>query len=169
VRKNPNKAVYKPEENAVIILMASGKAIIDAEDYVRVKDYCWMVYSGFAAMRRPGNRSPVYLHRVIMNAESGDRVLFASSDNLDCRKANLVHIPKKDVSKPKVKTETNGFRYNSAARKRPFLDQVDPRTGEVVVYGSGPRGFVREANDEELAYDCAEKAKHNGEEEDGEE
>lgn len=154
-----NRAVYKPNDNVVILLLPCGKVLIDAEDYARIKDYHWYGIAGYVAAQINKKNKPLYLHRLIMNAEVGDRVMFLSNDQFDCRKRNLKHVPKGQVGSRQPRSDRGkGFHYTQVAKRQPFMDQYDPRTGEIVLVGTGPRQSVQNEVDDEVAVEEATSA-----------
>lgn len=153
-----NRAVYKPNDNVVILLLPAGKVIIDAEDYARIKDYHWYGIAGYVAAQINKKNKPLYLHRLIMNAEVGDRVMFLSNDQFDCRKRNLMHVPKGQSATRRNARKGDGFGYTRVAKRQPFMDQYDPRTGEIVLVGTGPRASVQDEVDDEVAVEEATAA-----------
>lgn len=81
------------------IQLTQGKiAILDDEDYARLKHFKWFYRGerngGPGYCCRHGKRpidptGTVYLHRAVINPEPGLEVIFLNHDRLDCRKANL--------------------------------------------------------------------------------
>lgn len=75
------------------------KAIIDEDDYDRVKDYHWFadIIKGkgrtyiYAAVyiQKSHIRNGIYLHRFLINAKKGEFVDHKNGNTLDCRKSNL--------------------------------------------------------------------------------
>lgn len=69
-------------------------AIVDDDDVEWLSYFSWHVMpavrpnGGFYAATSVGNRT-VYLHRLIMRAETGQTVDHINSDKLDCRRTNL--------------------------------------------------------------------------------
>jgi len=145
----PNRAYYKPEENTVIIELAAGKALVDAEDYVRVRNYRWIVIAGYVGAR-PREEKPVYLQRVVMQAEKHERVAFRSNDVWDCRKQNLIlyqHRPSRPYGAER-NARGGHLMPNVFLDDKTFMDYVDPNTGEVLIHGRGPKDRI---------YDIAEE------------
>ncbi len=141
----PNRAWYKPEENTVILELACGKALIDAEDYVRVKDYRWLSIAGYVGAR-PSHQPTIYLQRLIMGATKHDRVAFRTNDVWDCRKGNLMmyqHRPARPYGQ-QVHARGGQLVPNIFLDDKTFMDYVDPKTGEVMIHGRGPKQRVYE-------------------------
>jgi hypothetical protein len=64
-----------------------GIALVSAEDYTRVQNYCWFLHRGYA-ITRIGN-STLYLHRLIMSAPDDQMVDHINGDRLDNRRENF--------------------------------------------------------------------------------
>ena len=81
---------------SVEVPLTQGKvALIDAEDGEKVLKYKWHAcqrdntwYAATSKERRRGN-AMIYLHRLIMDAPSGEHVDHINGDGLDCRRDNL--------------------------------------------------------------------------------
>ena len=77
------------------IYLANGKgvALIDDEDVGRIPLTGWYIHNqGYAQhrWRRPdGSHTHELLHRVVMNAKSGQELDHINHNRLDCRKSNL--------------------------------------------------------------------------------
>lgn len=71
-----------------LVLMNGRIAVVDDEDFHRVKGYNWTVDpQGYVRAENDGE--PLYLHRLVMRADSGERVEIKNSNPLDCRRQNL--------------------------------------------------------------------------------
>lgn len=81
-----------PVGDAVTIDLGFGElALIDRDDYGRVAQFKWRaiwIRYNFRAYARINGKN-VYLHRFIMNAQSGQEVDHKDNDGLDCRKSQL--------------------------------------------------------------------------------
>ncbi len=81
----------------VIDLTQGRHAIIDSEDFEKVKKYKWHLMSNKAKTHfyarcnvyTKGKGKNIYLHRLIMNAEKGKLVDHKDGDGLNCKKSNL--------------------------------------------------------------------------------
>jgi len=82
----------------VILLTRGFAAIIDAEDYKRVKKYKWHTHISKGKNKKPGQPyaranikgKKVYLHRFVMNSTDPlKQVDHGNHQTLDCRKGNL--------------------------------------------------------------------------------
>ena len=67
-----------------------GVAIIDAEDYSKIKNYTWSNCKGYA--RTAIGDKTVHMHQIIMNSKPGEFIHHANRNPLDNRKANLVRL-----------------------------------------------------------------------------
>lgn len=149
--QEPNPAVYDAEKSCVRIRLANGfDAIVDAEDYHRVRPYRWHSRGGVAAAEDPKS-IPIYLHRWILGAKRNKNVMFASGDTYDCRKQNLIYQDGTHTRNPRpahLRPGTRGYAMSTnryalrGIRERGFCDRVDPKTGEVTQRGMGPRPLV---------------------------
>lgn len=156
--RKPNDAVYDEANQCVRIRLANGfDAIVDAEDYHRVRPYRWIARGGVAAAET-GTKSMIYLHRWIVGAKKNVRVMFASDDTYDCRKRNIIHQDRVHTRSPRpahLRPGTRGYAMSTnryairGIRERGFCDRVDPKTGEVTQRGMGPRPLVLIERDDE--------------------
>lgn len=118
-----NKARYRPADATVVLELSNGtEVLIDAEDYVRVREHHWMPLQHYVVAKVGSGRKPLYLQRFILDVPDNYRVDFRSPNRHDCRKSNL------------LSWETGHGRKLGArlGRYKAFLEQVDPVTGEVV-------------------------------------
>lgn len=89
------------EKYRVIELTQGFVAIIDREDWKRVRRHSWHVTFSRGRGRSQGqpyaratvNGLRVYLHRFVMNAQPGSHVDHDNWQTLDCRKGNLTEMP----------------------------------------------------------------------------
>ena len=91
-RQNHNK--IKQVENITYIFATGRKepAIIDTEDYEKIKDYCWHHMKGNYTRTQTvnnGKRITVLLHRLIMGVDPNIQVDHINRNPLDNRKSNL--------------------------------------------------------------------------------
>jgi hypothetical protein len=71
-----------------LVLLNGQIAVVDNEDFGRVEGYNWTVDpQGYVRAENYGQ--PLYLHRVVLKAGSGERVEIKNGNPLDCRKQNL--------------------------------------------------------------------------------
>lgn len=75
----------------IVLPNGRGVAIIDDEDWDLVSKYKWNWSSGYAAtnFHDKGKHVHLYLHRLIMNAQSGQIVDHIDHNKLYCRRSNL--------------------------------------------------------------------------------
>jgi hypothetical protein len=74
-----------------IPLSNGGCTLVSDEDYAYLSQWRWLEQTNRRssyAVRKSGNRS-IYMHRVILGAESGETVDHANHDGLDNRRENL--------------------------------------------------------------------------------
>ena len=64
--------------------------VFDAEDYDKVKGYCWLVCKGYARAAERGTGKNISLHRLVMGAEK--EVDHINRNPADNRKANLREV-----------------------------------------------------------------------------
>lgn len=93
-QKNTKSITWSMDEsnNTVVGTDSHGhKFKIDADDYEKVKDYCWRVTNkGYVvANARNGSNRYVWIHRIIMGAEEDQFVDHKNWDKADNRKVNL--------------------------------------------------------------------------------
>ena len=146
--KRPNPAVYDEANSTVRLRLRNGMdAIVDAEDYHRVKDYRWMAWSCWVVAMTQ-ERKPVYLHRWIVSAARGQHVIFASANSYDCRKANLVYEDgvrtRRTPTPAHKKPGTRGYampRMRGQIRLHGFMDRQNA-AGEITQRGAGPRPLI---------------------------
>lgn len=75
-------------------------AIVDVEDYPRVKDYKWYYRKGYVATTVNGEK--VFLHRFIMNTPKGFFVDHKNGNTLDNRKENLRNCTKAENGRNRI-------------------------------------------------------------------
>lgn len=98
--------------------LTQGKvALVDDEDYERLKHFKWSVlrkpdrYYARRNIKRP-QRGGIYLHREIMNAPPGMQVDHINGDGLDCRRANMRLATNAENGQNRIKRvhNTSGFK-----------------------------------------------------------
>lgn len=100
-----------------------GFAIVDDEDFVKVKEYRWTLSTLGYVTRNDGKGGSVYLHRDIMNLEKGDGkyVDHINHDKLDNRKTNLRVCTKQEnqlnQGPKKRKDGTSHSKYKGVSRR----------------------------------------------------
>lgn len=78
-----------------IKLSQNKEALIDVEDYHRLKKYKWYVsrspwgYCARANIKENGKRKTLYMHRHVMNAPENKEIDHINHNGLDNRKTNL--------------------------------------------------------------------------------
>jgi hypothetical protein len=85
--------------NQRVIILANGTEVnVDPEDYKRFGEFPWSgrkkrggTYAGYSKWNSIKKRPDcIYLHRIIMNANADQTVVFLNGNSLDCRKSNLL-------------------------------------------------------------------------------
>ena len=88
-----NKKINKIEINKdvmkIFFFNTSNYAIIDTEDYTKVKEYCWYnTPNGYARASMKFGKGNITLHRIVMGSPKAD-IDHKNRNKLDCRKSNL--------------------------------------------------------------------------------
>jgi hypothetical protein len=111
-----------------IPLSQNQTAIVDDEDFERLKDFRWFYRGergskqGYAIRHRKTGKSKYatqYLHREVAGEVPADcEVVFLNHDRLDCRKANLRIVTKEEArqhhrTRRDSKSGVKGVRYNA--------------------------------------------------------
>jgi hypothetical protein len=116
-------------------------AIVDNEDYDRVKGYTWFannwtgsskLLSAKTWVEKGGKRHLVSLHRFLLNLPSNSSVLFRNDNPLDCRRSNMEIVTPKDACRTGrlKRNNTSGYKgvtwSTQKGRWRAFI-KVDRR------------------------------------------
>lgn len=115
-KKSTNKKYNKVEfdnEACIIYTSKNEKIYIDAEDYDKVKDYCWSVAkNGYAVARCGIKDAPILMHRIIMDAKEEDVIDHRNHEILNNRKTNLRLCDnyKNMANQSLSKANTSGFK-----------------------------------------------------------
>lgn len=82
--------------------------LIDKDDYVKVKDYCWRKdkHGYIVANSKNGKNQTIKLHRIIMDVDSSKLVDHKNWDKSDNRKCNL-RIATKSQNNVNIKLKSN--------------------------------------------------------------
>ena len=108
-------------ENIAVGTDSRGKTFtIDAEDWLRVKDYCWYVGNGYVKAQVSGKS--VLLHRFLMNPPDDMCVDHINGDPTDERKSNLRIVTKQQNAMNRKKHNNNqsghtGVNWHKGANK----------------------------------------------------
>ena len=102
--------------------------VLDDEDFANLSQYHWCYRGepnsdlGYAMRhaRIDGKNKTVYMHREIMNPPPGHDVIFKNHDRLDCRRANLCVVTKKEARRHNrvrrdSKTGIKGVRFSPSS------------------------------------------------------
>lgn len=104
-----NKYIKKDGCYMGILFNSNDKFIIDAEDFQKIKKYCWYKTSnGYIGARDKVNRKIILLHNLIMSDKYVDHI---NRNKLDNRKSNLrkVTSQQNNMNKSKQKNNTSGI------------------------------------------------------------
>lgn len=110
-----------------VILSNGDKSLIDAADYVLIKNFNWHIAkcgkSRYASSTigswRKGNRICVYMHRIIAGADSCHEVDHRNHDGLDNRRSNLrLCVRKQNNGNSRHKLGKSGYRGVQPNKKR---------------------------------------------------
>ena len=116
-------------------------AILDDEDFARLRQYHWLYRSernggaGYAIRHaKDGQRyRTVYLHREVMSpVPPGYQVIFRNGDRLDCRHANLRVVSKEEARRLHFRARSNSQSSIKGISYNPW-----PHTWSVDVYRNG--------------------------------
>ena len=80
-------------ETQIIVLKSGAKVLVDAADFdaLALGSYTWYQGAkGKVTCNIKHQRKPLYIHRLIMQAATDERVLHVSGDPLDNRRSNLI-------------------------------------------------------------------------------
>ena len=92
LRKTTNKVVFKDGVALIYLKNCKNPAIIDAEDYDKVKDFYWTAMRGNYIRSQSYKHSRVghlLLHRLIMNADNNVQIDHIDGNPLNNSKSNL--------------------------------------------------------------------------------
>lgn len=109
------RAALLPKSKTKVVRIPLGKgrfAVIDVEDYGKVKKHKWYaqkIAGRYYAVSR--NTRHGLLHRLIVDAAINERTKFESENKLDCRKSNIVkwkieHSKKRPYIRKKIRIDT---------------------------------------------------------------
>jgi hypothetical protein len=131
-------------------------ATVDDDVYVWAKHFNWTLHSGYAAIRQ--SKKTVFLHKVIMDADSGQIIDHKDRNRLNCQRDNLRPVTHSENS-------LNTDRYHNNG-KSPYrgVDQ-DKRSGRWRAYIQKNRkrkylGMFDEEIDAARAYDDEARILH---------
>lgn len=109
------------------IPLTQGKvALVDDEDYGWLSKYKWTIHSNGYVKTWTGEETE-YMHRMVMNAVSGQEVDHIDREKLNCQKSNLRFATRSQNNANRDKRETNNCGYKGVrweeGRKR-FLARI---------------------------------------------
>lgn len=126
------------------IPLTKGKvAIVDDEDYVRLAKYKWHLFSrGYAArgIWENGKVKAIYMHREILNVESGFVTDHINGDRLDNRKENLRICSRAENNRNQKKDIRSKFEYKGIKTEnkgRTYLARISVNNKQIYL-GSFP-------------------------------
>lgn len=149
------------------IPLTQGKnALIDPEDFKKVKPYKWyalfnrrMWYAKATAKNPKGKKSAVAMHRLVMGLDFGDpaQVDHRNGDGLDNRKANLrLAMQGQNIKNQKKRSGTTSSKFKGVYKRDHFWKAQISVNGEKLYLGR----FDSE-EDAARAYNVA-AVKHHG-------
>lgn len=143
----------------VWIPLTQGKvAVIDFEDFEKVRHYSWTADLGwgdtwYAHGRAPGSRKVVLLHRVLMDAAPGEMIDHEDRDGLNNRRHNL-------RSATRVQNAQNKIKRQGASQFKGVCFEKSSGKWRVRITAGGCRkslGRHTSELDAAIAYDAAAK------------
>jgi len=144
----------------LFVSLGKGKfAIIDDDEVQRVLQYKWHCTSdGYAASdseRNGRGSTPIYMHRLILDAPAGKRVDHINGDCLDNRKENLRLATHAENLRNRPKSRNNSTGYKGVHRMRTKWRTQITIDGKKQHLGS----FINK-EDAARAYDAAARISH---------
>ncbi|HET6455301.1 MAG TPA: HNH endonuclease [Armatimonadota bacterium] len=105
------------------VQIAGGVMLIDKVDLPIITGRKVWLYHGYPAIWRKGNR--VYLHRVILEAQSGEMIDHINRDKLDNRRRNLRLCTKRENSYNRQGPNSNNLSgYRGVSWNRGWVAQI---------------------------------------------
>lgn len=90
-------------------------ALVDDEDFEKVKDYTWYHQAGNEAVRTMVNRTIIYLGRLILNCHDMKKHVCQREKNLDYRKSNLIILETGKTSRMKRSQKGSSSKYKGVS------------------------------------------------------
>lgn len=114
------------------IKLTQGKyALVDDDDYEEASKHKWSFSHGYAKRSGPRPQSlKIYMHRVIMEAKTGQMVDHINGNGLDNRKSNLRFCNKSTngMNRGKNKNNTSGYKgvslCNDQKRRKKWMARI---------------------------------------------
>lgn len=133
-------------------------ALVDRSDAAFVNQWTWSLHSAGYAQRKVtvrGKQTRIYLHRALLGLVSGDGLEgdHRNRDRLDCRRQNLLKVPKhgnrqNKPSQPGASSLHRGVSWDAGNNK--WMAQVQ---------AGGKNVILGRFDDEQLAADAAQDAR----------
>jgi hypothetical protein len=131
------------------IPLSQGKlALVDDADHLLLNDFKWCYRgergkAGYAVRHTKvnGKYRLVYLHRLLMNPQPGQEVIFRNHETLDCRRENLLVVGKEEARqhhrvRRDSKSGIKGVRFNPETNSWSAYVYRGGRGYHVGTYGS---------------------------------
>ena len=151
-RFDPNKFILKKRICKIIILDVWGNyretAIIDREDYERIRDTKWYLSDGYVK----GDGGKIRLHRVIMDAPADMEVDHQDCNPLNNRKSNLRICTHQENLRNYRRPANNTSGYKGVIKTRNKWQAQHKNNGENIRLGT-----FDTAVEAARAYNCATK------------
>lgn len=146
-------------------------AIVEQQDYERVRQYHWFPKEGFnttyaRSQKQINNKKvPLILHRFIMDAKPGEIVDHINRNGLDCRRSNLRIVPRYVNHINVVRKQKSNAGYRGVHKRKwsntkgNYLNK--PFSVAIQVNGKCKHlGYYATAEEGARAYDIAAKKYH---------
>lgn len=140
------------EYTKVLFFNTAKYALVDKEDYEKIKAYCWYYNDGYVkANYRKGHPRINKLHRLIMSAEKNIQVDHINGDTLDNRKDNLRLCTGAQNVRNTHKLNSN----NTSGYKGVFYDNTYNKWIATFMYKGKKKmlGYFNTAKEGAIAYD----------------
>lgn len=118
----------------MVINGTNKRVIIDDEDFDEYSKWKWNHIRGYA--KRSTRNTTLSLHRLIMNAEKGQKVLFKNKNTLDCRKKNLKIGTQKEATRRRIRRKDSSSKYKGVRLNGEYIQANIKVDGKQIYLGS---------------------------------